>query len=128
MSDLPLFITTAEEENFELKKQLSAAQNQIELLTQKDAEHKAEIEKLKAHVNNLNYAMESIIDEGNFFDFEDMNNILEMSPQQSLSEHDKQVKVEVLETLVEQSTFRGLRNSIQPEELDELINQIKEEK
>ena len=44
----------------------------------------------------------------------------------SLAQHDKQVKVEVLETLVEQSTFRGLRNSIQPEELDELINQIKE--
>ena len=42
-----------------------------------------------------------------------------------LAQHDKQVKIDVLEDLIEQSTFRGLRNTIHPEELDEYIKQLK---
>ena len=83
-------------------------------LIQKDAEHKAEIDALEEVICHLSKSILGRDDD-----------ILSLKGQ--LAQHDKQVKIDVLERLVEQSTFRGLRNSIQPEELDEFINQIKEQ-
>ncbi len=93
-----------------------------ELVLQKQTE----IDELKAYVNNLNHAMESILDEGRLFDFEDMNNILEINPKQSLAEHDNQVRIEALESFSVFLTSDHFLDKTRHDEINEFINQLKD--
>ena len=74
-------------------------------LIQKDAEHKAEIEKLKAHVEYLVDVVDEVstATNANMLPQEVLDlaaNAIASVPQQSLAQHDKQVKIEVLFSLI----------------------------
>lgn len=97
------------------------------LLIQKDAEHKAEIEKLKGlHRKSVTMWRDA---------FEKMHQRA-MRSEQSLAQHDKQVKIDIVGQLryfIESRAVYLMHNGkceyvAKVSDLDEYINQIKEQK
>ena len=111
MTDLPLFVSTTEEENFKLKQQLVEAEQRI-------AELKAHVNKQGEYIEMLNTHL--YMEYGEEFQFTDL------PPKQSLAEHDKNNLIAFVSDVNETGQFGWTDCQWLTDYVEEYMEQLKD--